>query len=194
MKFWYDTEFLENGVTIDLISIGIVAEDGREYYAVSEEMPWGHIVRHEWLMANVVPSLPLKANWDVPLLDRDDPVVKSRLDIRREIMTFFIKGNSPVELWAWHGSYDHICLAQLFGSMVDYPYKVLPTWTNDLMTEVERVGCYSDLPEQQAGLHNALADARHLKLRHDFVAEKAEEAMLRWYHERETESRDPDYS
>lgn len=49
MKYFYDTEFLEGTQntgffrqketvpTIDLISIGIVAEDGREYYAVSKE-------------------------------------------------------------------------------------------------------------------------------------------------------------
>jgi hypothetical protein len=29
MKYYYDTEFIEDGRTIDLISIGIVAEDGR---------------------------------------------------------------------------------------------------------------------------------------------------------------------
>ena len=34
MRIFYDTEFLEDGKTIDLISIGMVAEDGREYYAV----------------------------------------------------------------------------------------------------------------------------------------------------------------
>lgn len=46
MKYFYDTEFLEgtqkkwfkqSEPTIDLISIGIVAEDGREYYAVSKD-------------------------------------------------------------------------------------------------------------------------------------------------------------
>lgn len=51
MNYYYDTEFLEGtqkkkfvGVTIgetkptiDLISIGIVAEDGREYYAISKD-------------------------------------------------------------------------------------------------------------------------------------------------------------
>ena len=35
MKYFYDTEFIEDGSTIELISIGVVAEDGREYYAVS---------------------------------------------------------------------------------------------------------------------------------------------------------------
>lgn len=46
MKYFYDTEFLEgtqksffgqSKPTIDLISIGIVCEDGREYYAVSKD-------------------------------------------------------------------------------------------------------------------------------------------------------------
>ena len=46
MKYFYDTEFLEgtqksffgqSKPTIDLISIGIVAEDGREYYAISKD-------------------------------------------------------------------------------------------------------------------------------------------------------------
>ena len=46
MNYYYDTEFLEGTQkkwfgntkpTIDLISIGIVAEDGREYYAISKD-------------------------------------------------------------------------------------------------------------------------------------------------------------
>ncbi len=37
MRYWYDTEFIEDGKTIDLISIGIVAEDGRELYLQSVE-------------------------------------------------------------------------------------------------------------------------------------------------------------
>ena len=37
MRFFYDTEFIEDGDTIELISIGIVGDDGREYYAVSTD-------------------------------------------------------------------------------------------------------------------------------------------------------------
>ncbi|MGH3782429.1 MAG: polyadenylate-specific 3'-exoribonuclease AS, partial [Pseudonocardiaceae bacterium] len=37
MRFFYDCEFIEDGVTIELISIGVVDEQGREYYAVSTE-------------------------------------------------------------------------------------------------------------------------------------------------------------
>ena len=64
LRYFYDCEFLETGSSIDLISIGIVTEDGsREYYAVNLEINAGKlhsaIRRHRWLMDNVVPHLPL---------------------------------------------------------------------------------------------------------------------------------------
>ncbi len=37
VRYFYDTEFIDNGRTIELISIGVAAEDGREYYAISTE-------------------------------------------------------------------------------------------------------------------------------------------------------------
>src|SRR5690606_14816131 len=59
VKIYYDTEFLEDGETIELISIGMVAEDGRELYAVNADMPFRRVIRHDWLRENVVPSLPV---------------------------------------------------------------------------------------------------------------------------------------
>lgn len=32
MRIWFDTEFIEDGKTIDLISIGLVRDDGSELY------------------------------------------------------------------------------------------------------------------------------------------------------------------
>jgi hypothetical protein len=36
----YNTEFLEDGRTIELISIGMVDDAGREFYAVNRDAPW----------------------------------------------------------------------------------------------------------------------------------------------------------
>ena len=36
-RYFYDCEFIEDGRTIELVSIGVVAQDGREFYAVSTE-------------------------------------------------------------------------------------------------------------------------------------------------------------
>ena len=58
MRIFYDCEFLEDGKTIDLISIGLIAEAGDEYYAVNSDMPIERIESHGWLMKNVVPHIP----------------------------------------------------------------------------------------------------------------------------------------
>ena len=64
MRYFFDTEFIE-GFTkplfgkpqhfIDLISIGIVAEDGREYYAISNEFDPRRA--DDWVKKNVIEKL-----------------------------------------------------------------------------------------------------------------------------------------
>lgn len=171
MRYFYDTEFLEDGKTVDLISIGIVAEDGRELYLVNRDAPWKRIKKHEWLMANVVPGLPqphgdwinqMPKSW---LIDFHNPHVAERAVIA-EIVERFLLGNdletyTDLELWADYGAYDHVVLCQLFGPMIALPPGI-PMFTHDLQQEMRRAG-NPLMPEQAAGLHNALADARHLK-------------------------------
>src|SRR5690242_14481135 len=55
MKYFLDTEFIEDGKTIDLMSIGIVCEDGREYYA--QNVHAGFSRANDWVVRNVFPSL-----------------------------------------------------------------------------------------------------------------------------------------
>ncbi|MET8864654.1 3'-5' exoribonuclease [Nonomuraea sp. NPDC004580] len=169
MKIFYDTEFIEDGKTIDLISIGMVAEDGRELYAVSCEFSFSALQRNDWLMANVAPSLPIKPALDGGPWDREHPDyrhVHPRAEIARKVERF-IRATPDPELWAWYAAYDHVALCQLFGRMIDLPDGV-PMWTNDLKQEAERLG-NPRMPRQAEGEHNALADARHNQLMHDFL-------------------------
>jgi len=163
MRVFYDTEFIEDGRTIDLISIGMVREDGAEYYAVSSEFDLEALGRSKWLMTHVFPSLPkpfgearMHGKW--PRIDTGHPDVKPRAQIAREVAAF-IRGVLDPQLWAWYGAYDHVALAQLFGRMIDLPDGV-PMFTCDLKQECARLGD-PRVPEQEAGQHNALADARH---------------------------------
>jgi hypothetical protein len=55
MKYWRDTEFIARPFTIDLISIRLVAEDGREFYAESSEVDWSKA--NGWTLENVRPQL-----------------------------------------------------------------------------------------------------------------------------------------
>ena len=172
-RIFYDTEFIEDGRTIDLISIGMVREsDGAELYLVNRDMPIRRIRRHPWLMKNVVPSLPqghgdwrnhMPKSW---LFDYHDPAVKRHSEIAVMVKRF-IQDTPDAQLWAWYGAYDHVCLAQLFGPMVDLPNGV-PMWTNDIQQECQRLG-NPQMPEQPAGVHNALSDARHNRVRAQFL-------------------------
>ena len=53
---FYDTEFIDNGRIIDLISIGVVAEDGREFYAISTEFDPESAGR--WVRTTSCPNCP----------------------------------------------------------------------------------------------------------------------------------------
>jgi hypothetical protein len=148
MRYFYDTEFLEDGRTIELISIGIVAEDGRELYLINREAPWERIEQDAWLMANVVSSLPHRSEW------------VSRDAIATSVTQFF-RDDKEAELWANYAAYDFVALCQLFGRMIDLPDGV-PEFTDEFQREWRRAGCPA-LPRQTSGLHNALEDARHLR-------------------------------
>lgn len=173
MKVFMDWEFVENGITIDPISVGLVAEDGREYYAIfNSPKTIRQAVKHDWLRDNVLSSLPVRLEadrtwrgwWDV---DHPDYLcVKRRPAIVMEVREF-LQAIPDLELWGWYCAYDHVALAQLFGPMVDLPSGI-PMWTNDLKQEAVRLG-NPRMPEQESGLHNALADARHIQVMAEYL-------------------------
>ncbi|MFT3715477.1 MAG: polyadenylate-specific 3'-exoribonuclease AS [Gordonia sp. (in: high G+C Gram-positive bacteria)] len=147
MRFFYDCEFIEDGTTIDLVSIGVVGEDGREFYAVSTEFDPGKA--GPWVRNHVLDKLPSPA----------DQAWRSRQRIRDDLYEFLTGAPGPVELWAWVGAYDHVVLCQLWGSMVDLP-RELPRFTRELRQHWEAVGS-PPLPATPKDAHSALADARH---------------------------------
>lgn len=182
----YDLEFVEyrhgwrhKRNTIELISIALVCDDGREYYAVNRAMPVGRIRRNRWLMDNVVPHLPkghgdqrlsMPKRW---LFHYADRAVKPQDRIAAEVAAF-IQATPDVELWADYGAYDHVRLCWLWGLMVDLPDGI-PMFTNDIQQEAHRLGIPGDaLPQQESGVHNALADARHNQTVRRWLAQRAD--------------------
>ena len=147
LRYFYDCEFIEDGVTIELVSIGVVAEDGREFYAVSTEFRAERAI--DWVRQNVLNQLPSPA----------DPAWRSRARIREDLYAFLRAGSGGIELWAWYAGYDHVALAQLWGDMRALP-RDIPRFTRELRQRWEDRG-KPPLPEQAAGLHDALGDARH---------------------------------
>jgi 3' exoribonuclease, RNase T-like len=148
VRYFYDTEFIDNGRIIDLISIGVAAEDGREYYAVSSE--FDERAAGRWVRANVLPKLPPPAS----------SLWRSRRQIRLDLEDFFgIDGDEPIELWAWVGAYDHVVLCQLWGPMTALP-PAMPRFTRELRQYWEERGC-PRMPPRPRDSHDALVDAQH---------------------------------
>lgn len=150
MRIFFDTEFIEDGRTIDLISIGAVKENGETYYAISSEFDASKA--GEWVVTNVL--YPLEKN-----IER-----KSRSTIAAEMVEF--AGPAP-EFWAYYADYDWVVLCQLYGRMLDLP-QGWPMFCRDIKQLCDDKGS-PRLPKQESNEHNALADARWNKVAYDFL-------------------------
>ncbi|CAJ1502034.1 polyadenylate-specific 3'-exoribonuclease AS [[Mycobacterium] burgundiense] len=158
MRYFYDTEFIEDGRTIDLISIGVVAEDGREYYGVSTE--FAPEKAGSWVKKHVLPKLPSPSS----------QLWRSRRRIREDLEEFFgVGGSEPIELWAWVAAYDHVALCQLWGPMTELPLQI-PRFTRELRQFWEDRGS-PRMPPRPPDTHDALVDARDQLRRFALITE-----------------------
>lgn len=139
MRVFFDTEFIDTGLIVNLISIGMVRSDGAEYYAEAAECD--RTAGCDWVQKNVIPHLT--------------GPVKPRAQIAKDIVEFC--GDRP-EFWAYYAAYDWLCLCQLFGRMLDVP-RSWPNFVNDLQSIRYLQGELAQ-PEQVGAHHNALNDAR----------------------------------
>lgn len=147
MRYFIDTEFNENGETIALISIAIVAEDGRELYLVSSEVCKENC--QEWVQANV---------W--PYLFANPHNTADRAKIRMRIEDF-IGSDSIPEFWGYFADYDWVVFCWLWGAMISLPAH-FPKFCLDLKQLAVSLGVAKPkvlVPAEQPE-HNALADAR----------------------------------
>jgi hypothetical protein len=151
-RYWLDTEFIEDGKTIDLISIGIVCEDGRTLYMESDGVNWSKA--SSWVLENVKPHLT-GSLWAVE-------------DIAAAVREFCAPSvHGKPEFWGYYADYDWVVLCQLFGTMMELP-KGWPMYCRDIKQLCDDKG-NPPLPEQGKGEHHALADAKWNRLAWEFL-------------------------
>lgn len=171
MKIFFDLEFIEDGKTIEFLSIGAVREDGLMYYAVNSDADVSKA--DDWVKTNVlrkldelpIPKNPAQSGSD-RYMNRNIArecvnYVKGKKQIKEELLQFF--GDSP-EFWAYYCSYDWVCLCQLWGKMIDLP-KHFPYYCNDLKQLMEehnipRKKLFANKSEHE---HNAMWDALEVR-------------------------------
>ena len=192
MKYFIDTEFIEGFHKplfgkrrhfIDLISIGIMAEDGREYYAISNE--FNPKDADNWVKENVISKLPSKyANPSDPSISprskAEAMLWKSNEQIKLEILEFFgcwrdqlfYRAPEGIEVYGYYADYDWVLFCSLFGRMIDLP-KGFPMYCKDLKQMMDEKGLSKDWKQlncpDPVGEHNALVDARWNKTLFDTI-------------------------
>lgn len=132
MKYWLDTEFNEQGG--ELISMGIVAEDGRELYF---ELPIAEEAWKPWVRANVKPLLT------------ETPMAKETA--QKWLARFFVGDGEPHICCDWPADIAHLCTMLDLG---DGKRLGANRWTFELRG---KLGAKSDTP------HHALSDARSIR-------------------------------
>ncbi len=153
MRYFIDTEFLDLGAKhpVHLISIGIVAEDGREYYAEWEDAPL-HLA-DAWVKENVVPYLHRSH-------------ARHRYAIAKQVLDFISVSEKP-SFWGYFADYDWVVFCQIFGKMIDLP-RTWPQYCKDVRQAAAMLG-NPKLPDKPANRHNALYDARWTRDAYDFL-------------------------
>lgn len=160
MNIFFDTEFYEDGKTIELISIGLVREDGKQYYAETVDSI-ELASKNDWLIENVRANLSIEKEH-----------LKTREQIAKDILEFVAYDqNDRPKFWSYFADYDWVVFCQLYGSMIDLPYQY-PQFCLDLKQACLAKGILSpgELPDRVTGAeHNALSDALWHKEIHEFL-------------------------
>ncbi len=183
MKYFLDTEFIEGFHKplfgkkrhfVDLVSIGILAEDGRTYYAISKE--FNPKDADKWVIQNVISKLPERFVdlGDVsvsPRIKNESLLWKSNERIALDLLEFFgcdyddgfWAAPSGIEVYGYYADYDWVLFCSLFGRMIDLP-KGFPMYCRDLKQMMDDNGLGKDWKRQNCpdpeDEHDALADAK----------------------------------
>ncbi len=152
MRIWFDTEFIDDGKTIEMISIGMVRDDGATLYMENSSCDLSRC--DDWLRKNVVAKLDIAKG--------NHTYAWHPTHIGESIRAF--AGPKP-DFWAYYADYDWVVLCQLYGRMIDLPTG-WPMYCRDLKQELVRLGNPEIYKLSEARAHNALSDAEWLRDTH----------------------------
>lgn len=153
VRYWIDTEFQDDGVRLHVLSVGAVAEDGREFYAVCSDFPFA--AANEWHHQHTLPLLP----------PRGHPACADTATVARRLRDFI--GYDLPEFWAMCSPWDWLGVVRLFGRIEDAP-DGWPMIAFDLWQVEHHAGCRCR-PPNPGPAHDALVDARWHRLVYDHL-------------------------
>lgn len=175
MRLFLDTEFTGLTQAGQLISLALVSEDDRWFYAEFTDYDAARL--SDWHRTHVVAHLNLTGS-NIGRPDRlrqweaKGNTASITADLREWLSQFGGTAGEPVEIWGDCLAYDWVLFCQLFGGALHLP-KQLFYIPFDLATLLKIKGIHPDIPREQFAFeenlpdgfakHNALWDGRAIK-------------------------------
>lgn len=163
MRYFIDSEFLEDGATIMPISLALVAENNDDLYLEFDfDEQRVRDFSDPFVRDNVLPHL----RWPVERrlsLEQARDAVEGWIIARERPMAKPRRAAGKPEFWGYYAAYDWVLLCRLWGRMIDLP-PWMPMHCLDVQQEWVRRGCDPALkPKQPSNAHDALVDAKWTK-------------------------------
>lgn len=180
-KIFFDTEFTGLRKDTTLISIGLISDCGRVFYAEFSDYDQNQV--DEWIAENVLKHLRFGIDYtSTPVLDLEYHLMKSYHSIIADCLREWLSQFEAVEMWSDCLAYDWVLFCDIFGGALNIPKNVyyIPF---DLSTAFKMAGVNPDVSrEEYSGVtgiskHNALNDAKVIKKCYEKLARQIE-AML----------------
>lgn len=162
-KIFIDTEFTALSQSSELISLAMVSECGKTFYAIFDDYDTSSV--SDFVKENVITHLNFKGNHD----DFSEMRIKGSKDEIVPLIKKWLSQFSQVQMWADVPHYDWVLFCQLFGGALYIPENIHYICM-DLATllsvkgydvDVARATLLppEDIPEDYE-IHNALSDAQ----------------------------------
>lgn len=170
-KIFLDTEFTGLHKKTTLISIGLVSECGKTFYAELDDFDRKQV--NMWIKRNVIKKLKFEYGHFLKTTFSDEPYsieICSNCKVVAAHLVEWLKQFEKVEIWSDFLAYDWVLFIDLFGDAFSVPSNVyyIPF---DICTLFKVKGIDPDISREEfSGLedcglekHNALYDAKVIK-------------------------------
>jgi hypothetical protein len=168
-KVFFDTEFTGLHQNTTLISIGLISECGKTFYAELTDYDESQV--DDWLRENVISKLTLQNEGYVGSYDAMN--VRGNMELLQTKLRDWLNQFEHVKMWSDCLSYDWVLFNSIFGTAFDIPKNVyyIPF---DICTLFEMKDIDPDINRETfahdvygGAKHNALWDARVIKMCYD---------------------------
>lgn len=166
IKLFFDMEFTGLHRKTTPISIGIISEYGRTFYAEFSYYDTSQV--DDWIKENVISNLRFGGTMSIPKIDLEHHAMCGNMTQVTESLIEWLEQFESIEMWSDCLAYDWVLFCGLFGGALNIPKSIyyIPF---DLSTAF-KMKCidpdvnreeYSEIKE--GAKHNALHDAKVIR-------------------------------